>query len=104
MAVEDEREQEEQLIHVLPIHFEVRAKYPNLSRLDFSILRNCPNDVRQRINKCLTLDDSAPTDLFPAFIAFTQGHIPGKFNNKPGILHKIKYLVNHWEFGVRKYK
>ena len=83
MAVEDEREKEEQLIYVLPNYFEVRASYPNLSRLDFSILRNCPDDVRQRINQVLTLDDSAPTDLFPAFIAFTQGHIPGKFNNKP---------------------
>ena len=83
MEVEaDERDQEE-LIHVLPIHFEVRDKYPNLSKLDFAILRSCPEDVRLRINEGLTLDDQAPTDLYPAFLAFTQGLIPGKFYNKP---------------------
>ncbi len=80
MSVEDGREQEEH-IHVLPLHFEVRASYPNLSRQDFRILRDCPEDVREFINAGLTLNDEEPTDLFPAFIAFTQGRISGKLIN-----------------------
>ena len=96
--VEDERDQEE-LIHVLPIHFEVRDNYPNLSKLDFGILRSCPEDVRMRINEGLTLDEQAPTDLYPAFLAFTQGLIPGKFYNKPlknnhGLISLKKPWVN----------
>ena len=52
-----------------------------------------------RINEGLTLDEQAPTDLYPAFLAFTQGLIPGKFYNKPlknnhGLISLKKPWVN----------